>query len=143
MLRLVVRGEPAPKGSMKCVGRGGRHQLVPDDKTGRLKPWVERLTAAARSGADRLQGSVAPAQQPVGVQATFYVTRPASSRRPMPSVRGADLDKLARALLDALQSGGVVVDDAQVCDLWLSKRYADAAHPEGVELRAWPIDLEG
>lgn len=140
MLKMSVRGIPAPKGSLKCVGgRGGSpHTLVPNNaKT--LKPWTERLVEAAKRGAQTLGG---PYGGPVGVQAVFYLPKGPTVRRWAPWARGADLDKLDRALLDALQTGGVLTDDAQVVDLWTSKRYADHDHPAGVTIQVWPVDAD-
>jgi Holliday junction resolvase RusA-like endonuclease len=53
---------------------------------------------------------------------SFRLAKPKTVKRDLPSVR-PDLDKLARATLDALTTAQVVTDDAQVCDLWVSKRY--------------------
>ena len=58
---------------------------------------------------------------PVEVLLHFELARPKSARRLLPSTK-PDLDKLARAVLDAL-TGVVFKDDAQVVDLRVTKRY--------------------
>jgi hypothetical protein len=61
----------------------------------------------------------------------FAITRQAAARdRPYPSYKsalsiGGDLDKLVRLVLDALESCGVLVNDAQVVELTTRKVYDD------------------
>lgn len=156
---LVVRiyGHPAPKGSLKCVGGRGRHQLVEDSE--RTGPWLERLTRGVR----RLNVSGLPG--PLGVELTATIERPAShygrgrnAGRVLPSApttpsrratggRGGDVDKLARVVLDALEAGGVIVDDAAVVELVARKSYPDgpivlpdALDRPGVSVRLYPIN---
>ncbi len=50
-----------------------------------------------------------------------------------------DLDKLERAILDALTKSGVIKDDALVVDLVASKHYADENRP-GVLIELSRID---
>ena len=65
--------------------------------------------------------SVQPLTDPVWVNATFTVKKPAGApkrRRTYPtSQRTGDLDKLVRAVCDALQDAGVIVNDAQVVEV--------------------------
>lgn len=49
-------------------------------------------------------------------------------------LRRPDVDNLAKSILDALQNGRIFVEDNQVTDLTVSKRYVEAGHPEGVEI---------
>jgi hypothetical protein len=51
-----------------------------------------------------------------------------------------DLDKLARALLDALTMGGAVIDDAQVVDLAVSKVYPVDGNLPGVTFTIAPAE---
>jgi Holliday junction resolvase RusA-like endonuclease len=152
---LVVYGPPAPKGSMKCIGRGGRHQLV--DNSTRTKPWRERVAAGAR----RL--TISGLSGPLGVEVTLTVDRPTSHyrvngqlsaegrRRPWPSRKssgvGGDVDKLARTVLDALEDSGVLLDDAQVVELIVRKTFRDGAGvlPDaldrpGARIRLYPLE---
>lgn len=58
---------------------------------------------------------------PVSMQLTFRLTAPKSVRREHPTVR-PDLDKLVRAVLDAL-TGLAYKDDSQVVSIQASKTY--------------------
>lgn len=106
-----VPGVPVPQGSLR---RGGRGQVFYAND-GALMRWRELVADgcpidAPRDGAWRCT-------------MTFRVRRPASVRRPAPTVM-PDLDKYVRAILDAL-TGRVWIDDGQVVWLTASKRYAD------------------
>jgi crossover junction endodeoxyribonuclease RusA len=83
---------------------------------------------------------------PVLVQLSFELPRPAThylpvnSRRSEPELSRSspphvttmpDLDKLVRAICDALTDAGVWKDDAQVVNLMAAKRYA-TSHPRVV-----------
>lgn len=124
---LRVDGDPAPKGSMKCIGGRGKvkHQLIEDDSTGARRVWRKRLTSAAAGLAgllpDQGEGGVI-----VGVVA--LVKRPPSAprSRTLPTTRSAgDADKHARMTLDALDDAGVYVDDSRVVLEMAGKAYAD------------------
>jgi Holliday junction resolvase RusA-like endonuclease len=153
---LVVWGAPAPKGSLKCIGRNGHHQLTEDAK--RTKPWRERVAAGAR----RL--TISGLSGPLGVEVTLTVDRPTSHyrvdgvtlsaagiRRPYPHKRsqgiGGDVDKLARTILDALEDAGVLLDDSQVVELIARKTFhdgpgvlPDALDRPGARIRLYPIE---
>lgn len=122
---VKIFGHPAPKGSLKCIGRGTRHQLIEDNKN--TKPWRQRVQLAG----PHLQIDGQPWTGPVGIALTFTLDRPVSvkpAKRPWPHVRGkgaGDVDKLARTVLDGLEDAGVFADDAQVCSLSATKCYPD------------------
>jgi Holliday junction resolvase RusA-like endonuclease len=123
---VKVFGHPAPKGSLKCIGgKGGRHQLIEDNKA--TKPWRERIHLAA----PHLTIDGQPWDGPVGIVMTFTLDRPASvplAKREWPeksSPGHGDTDKLARTVLDGLEDSGVLTNDAQVCSLTATKCYPD------------------
>jgi crossover junction endodeoxyribonuclease RusA len=67
---------------------------------------------------------------PVRVRIVFNRSRPKSKRKKaMYAATRPDIDKLARAVLDAM-TGIVFIDDAQVAGLIAEKRYADRASVE-------------
>lgn len=125
-LRIFVSGDPVPQGSKKGYVVGGRAVIVDDNKD-ELKAWRGRVAAAAsvHFKGDRID------EGPVVVLLTFGMPRGSSVRREFPTVR-PDLDKLMRAVLDALTEAGVWRDDAQVIDAYPRKRYSDRP---GVEIR--------
>jgi crossover junction endodeoxyribonuclease RusA len=126
-LSLFVPGHPAPQGSKRHVGNG---RMIESSKA--LKPWREsiRWAVLAERGESELKTG------PVGVLLTFVMPRPASTpkRRTPPAVKRPDIDKLARALLDAIGSAGIWTDDSQVTELWATKRLAEIGETPGVHI---------
>ena len=123
-----VGGTPVTQGSGQIrVTKDGRPFLAPDNSAA-LKRWRRTIATVAGVALEReFEKHV-----PVWVRLTFYVVPPASVRgRPYPSTRSSgDVDKLTRAVLDAL-TGVAFVDDAQVVHVTASKNY----RPEGAGVR--------
>lgn len=119
---FFVAGIPIPQGSMTAYVVG-RRAVITDQKRKVLKPWraeIARVAAASWLDRPRLVGAVR-------VGATFVFERPKTVKRPEPSVRGADLDKLTRALLDGIgDAKRVWGDDSQVTRLEVAKVYGAA-----------------
>lgn len=111
-------GVPVAQGSMSAYDVGTR-AVVTDQKRAVLKPWRATVTTALAAEGHAF------GKDPVWVGLHFVLPRPASVKRRLPSTR-PDLDKLARACLDALTDSGVVADDGQVVVLNLSKIYGTA-----------------
>lgn len=124
-MELIIRpeGMPIPKGSMRHIGNG---RMVDQTKT---KPWMNRVRSAALREA-AAQGVTAMIDVPVSVFIQFYFPRPATAKnRLYPHKRSVgDIDKLSRAVLDALQptrtERGILTDDSLVVDLSAYKRYS-------------------
>ena len=113
---------PVPQGSGSCIPltkKDGtrRCQYVPSSPP-RLANWRGYVRACAQ---DEYHGK--PLTEGVGVTLRFRLPKPKRTVRERPTVR-PDLDKLVRAVLDAL-SGVCFEDDAQVLSLYTSKRYSD------------------
>lgn len=126
-MTLDVTGVPQPKGSMKAFVRGGRAVVTSDNP--RLKAWQQTVRVEAqRAGVAALAG-------PVAIQLAFRLQRPIalSKRREAAHVTRPDVDKLARAVLDAL-TGVAWGDDSQVASLRATKRYAGLEEPCGVTI---------
>lgn len=146
MWAVRVRGLPAPKGSMKCVGRNGRHQLVPDNAV-TAKVWHGHIVTAGRALLESPGGPRGTLRDgPVSVEITFTVPKPASimpAGRPWPVTRSAgDVDKLARLVLDGLTDSGIWRDDSQVVELTVRKAYPHTPAPDltpegGALIRIW------
>lgn len=92
-----------------------------------LTAWRHAVQARAQ---DVDHGGIWPWQGPVVLRLRFSVPRPASEPKTLRTfpikARSGDLDKLARAVLDAL-TGVVYRDDAQVTELCVTKDF----HPDG------------
>jgi Holliday junction resolvase RusA-like endonuclease len=65
------------------------------------------------------------------VVATFYFKKPKKPISFVPCTKGADLDKLARGLGDAL-TGYAYFDDCQIVTWVVQKGYVDSEEEEGV-----------
>jgi Holliday junction resolvase RusA-like endonuclease len=136
-LVIDVAGKPVTQGS-KNVGRyGGVYESASAD----LKTWrgaVAVATVKAIRDQWRSFDIACPAGTPVQVEITFLFARPAghftrgASRSLRPNIPAhpatrPDIDKLTRAVLDALKTGRAYSDDGQVVDLIVRKRYTTGA----------------
>lgn len=123
-IQFSVGGVPIPKGSMRHIGNG---RMVDQTK---VKPWMSLIRKAAIEVA---RGQTI--ELPCSVEVEFRFARPASARnRLYPHLRSVgDIDKLSRAVLDALQGTkteiGLLSDDSLVVDLIARKRYLDYGEP--------------
>ena len=125
ILSIAVPGTPIPQGSKRVV-RG--HLIDANAKT--LRPWRASIAAAAADAMNA--GGHDTVTVPVSV--TIYATfpRPKAHYRsngelkpnaPNRHATRPDIDKVARAVLDALTDAGVWRDDAQVAGLMVRKAY--------------------
>ncbi|KAB8196227.1 RusA family crossover junction endodeoxyribonuclease [Nonomuraea phyllanthi] len=117
MYTITVFGTPAPQGSKRHVGKG-----VLVESSTRLRPWREAVKQAALDVREQtLQG-------PLSVEIAFTFNKPKSAPKTKvtyPVTRSSgDLDKLCRAVLDALTDAGIMRDDSQVIELIAAKGYA-------------------
>jgi len=125
-IAFTVRGLPVPQGALVRSPSGGLY----NSRGAALGDWRHAISDECRramSGLPALGG-------PVRVLATFYLPRPKGHYRsdgqtlrpaaPAFPAGRPDVDKLARAALDAL-SAVAFDDDAQVVVLIAAKEYAD------------------
>ena len=126
---VFVAGSPAPQGSKKYLGNG---IMVESSKA--VKPWRVDVAWAAR------EAFLTPFDGPVRLELGFVMPRPKSAPKKStpPAIKRPDVDKLARAVLDAI-TGVVVVDDSQIVHLVATKRIAEIGEQSGVELTAYEI----
>lgn len=105
----------------------------------RVKPWRADVKAAAEKMFT--EAGFAPFDGPVSVSLAFVMPRPKSAPKSkhVPAVKRPDVDKLARAVLDAL-TGVAFVDDSQVIELAASKRLSNVAGDFSAGVH---IDIEG
>ncbi len=126
-LRFFVPGRPAPQGSKRHIGHG---VLIESSKA--LKPWRERCYWHAHQTMRQAQTDMFTTA--VGVELEFVLPRPISTPKSYTpyAIKRPDLDKLARACLDAI-TGIVIADDSQVVSLNSTKRLAQAGETPGDE----------
>lgn len=112
-----VRGIPAPKGSKNAFITGG-HAVVVDKNSKALRSWEAAVRGVLQ---DKWEGP--PIEGPISIDLNFRLLKPpsVSKKRARPTVR-PDLDKLVRAVLDAL-TGIAFRDDAQVVSIAARKFY--------------------
>jgi len=155
-LELHVAGNPAPQGSKTgfAVKRGGAYTgkvAMMESSSARLEKWRADVRAdvqaeAQRIGWQSLTGAVA-------LQLEFYLPRPKSHYRtgrnahmlkdsaPRFPATVPDIDKLDRAVIDALDAVGIFDDDKQIIDLHSTKHYAGPAVGTGCDITI--TNLEG
>lgn len=133
-VRVVVWGTPIPQGSMKAfMPRGGRFPVVTADNK-KTKPWRQAIIDAC------LEMHFTMTEQPVRLDIQFHLPRPKSLKKSvLRPAKKPDLDKLVRAVCDALTAAGVWRDDSQVVALSAIKRFAGegfapCAHIEVLDL---------
>jgi Holliday junction resolvase RusA-like endonuclease len=113
---FTVLGPPHVKGStVSFIGHDGR-VVTKTDSVG-LRGWSRDVFWAAKAASVPL----ARQGEPVRVHVWFHFPFPRKGRR-SPTIR-PDIDKLTRALLDAL-AGAAYLNDAQVVELIAFKVYA-------------------
>jgi len=123
-LSFVVYGDPRPQGSKRAiVNRHTGKPAVIESGGAPLRTWRADIMAAARSEIAKA-GEWSAFAGPLYVDMLFYLRRPKRPKAALPITR-PDVDKLARAVMDALGAAGVFNDDAQVTTLYVGKRYSE------------------
>jgi Holliday junction resolvase RusA-like endonuclease len=142
-MAFIVYGLPVPQGS-KRIFRGN----VVDMQSERLRTWRQDVAGAAK---EAMVGT-SPYAEPVDVRLTFWLPRPQAHfgtgrnsdklkpSAPLAPAKMPDLDKLCRAVLDAM-THIVWNDDAQVVGLTAAKLYADGDFSPGVSCSV--LELRG
>lgn len=115
-VELAIAGIPAPKGS-RIPGRRKDGTIFTRPASKREHPWVEQVAYAAR--ANRPAGGTL--EPPYVVALDFRLPEPKRPTYAYPAL--PDVDKLARACLDGLVVGELLVDDRHVVELRCSKRF--------------------
>lgn len=119
--QILVTGHPAQQGSKKHVGAG---RMVEMDK--KLPGWRKLVIAAA-------QATHGPHWEPLDgcltVNLTVWLPRPKTTKYPDEPAGTPDLDKLQRAVGDALTQAGTIADDARITTWNASKRWAVGCEP--------------
>ena len=117
---ISVVGDPASQGSHAIMN--GRIVQVNSKKH---KAW---RTAIVSTCIENLPEGWEPLDEPVELIVNFYMLKPSSVKRSLPSV-APDLDKLVRAVGDALAIGGVYTDDSRIVRISARKVYAQGIEP--------------
>lgn len=144
-MELRVDGLPIPQGSKSAFpfkrGDGTIGVAVTEGKKGpSLKEWRGAIAAAARVWI-AMNDHPLPLDEPVLIEATFYLPRPASApKRVAKPAKKPDWDKLSRAAGDALK-GLAYTDDSRITTALIKKRFAIDRSP-GIEITIRPDEIE-
>lgn len=127
MMQFFVPGVPVAQGSKRHVGRG-----IMVEQLKNLGPWRDSVINAAHN---------APEQEvfftEVAVEILFVFPRPKNhfgtgrnaeilkASAPKWKASSPDIDKLCRAVLDAVTMAGILRDDALVAALTATKSYGE------------------
>lgn len=114
MISFFVPGVPAPQGSKSYVGNG---RMIESSK--KVKPWRDRVTAAAKT-----QVLDEPLDGHLRLIVNFYMPAPDKSKFGSRPAGTPDLDKLVRAVGDALTQSKLIKDDARIVSLIAHKHWA-------------------
>jgi crossover junction endodeoxyribonuclease RusA len=142
---LFVPGRPVPQGSKSAFVSKSTGRPIVVDKDVRLPQWRMKVTAAAiEKQAEYMQTNPAlfealPFEGGVGITVDFVLERPkwhygtgknaghVKESAPAYPASMPDIDKLLRAILDALTDAQVWKDDGQV--VWVQARKLYGMHP--------------
>ena len=144
-LEFDVQGIPAPKGSTRSFRHRHTGKVVTTNDNERTAPWASAVGWAAKVA----RKGTPITSEPVEVGAVFRFPRPKAHYRKdgglkewaewQKHVGKPDLDKLLRAILDAL-TGIAWVDDSQVCALGRSeKRYVLPGESPGASVMVYSV----
>lgn len=130
IFRFFVPGIPQPQGSKRgFVSANGKVSMV--ESAAGVKPWrsdVKVFAADAMTGHSLLT-------EPVFLRCDFVMKRPLSTPKTKtpPAVKKPDLDKLLRAIGDALK-GTVYAEDSLIVEMIGTKRIAELGEQPGVHI---------
>ena len=114
-LRIVAHGTPASQGSKNSYGKN----LVESDK--QLPAWRAAVKAAAKLAAGP---NWAPIDDPVKITGEIRIRKPNSTKFRDHPAGPKDLDKMQRAIGDALESAGILTNDARIVHWDIRKVWA-------------------
>jgi crossover junction endodeoxyribonuclease RusA len=130
IVSLVIYGIPIAQGSKRAFYKQGMKRAVLAEDSSKVKPWRQEIAIGALEQMKRLKIAPALAGTPVVVQCMFYFPRPKSLKKAITAkTTKPDVDKLARAVLDAL-TGTMFADDGQVVELRVAKLFGDVPRAE-------------
>lgn len=134
-LTFFVPGVPRPQGSMQAiVSKSTGRAFMKQNPT--LAEWRNAVVVKAWEAVEEHDWQVID-EGPAHLEVQFFFARPKShSRKRRDADRGikhdgSDLDKLVRAIGDALGTAGLYADDRQITSIHARKFYADGPGGEG------------
>src|SRR5262245_27246243 len=143
---FTVVGDAKPQGSTKTItrpvvdratGRTSLRPVITHSNRESLMQWRAAIRTAVQTHVPDLQAALL--RGPIAVRVVFAMTKPSSvSKKRVFPIVAPDLDKLLRALGDALEHT-VLVNDAQIVHWEAWKVYVDNARAEA-RIDIWQPD---
>lgn len=134
MLSLFIPGKPIQQGSLiaRLIRVNGRPKAVlHSHASGDLKRWRADVAEAVAEQGHPIIGPY------VAVEAVFQMPRPRTTKYPEYPAGTPDLDKLQRALGDALTASGIVEDDARIVRWHVDEVWAGGRDSRSDEPGVW------
>ena len=122
MIIFDIVGTPSPQAGMRAVNTARGARMITAGGVN-LRSWRTAIADAARYQAD----IVGCQTMPLALEVTFRLPMPKAAPKHDRDdgmrwrARTPDLDKLLRSLLDGLTAGGLIADDALICQIRASK----------------------
>lgn len=121
-VEILIPLKAKPQGSKNAFVVNGRAVIAEASKG--FKPWRSEVARIIRTSADGWE--MPDKDDPIGVVIHFIYKQPKSSTRAFFTIK-PDIDKLSRAMLDAItEAGNIWHDDQQVIYLEAWKSYGSA-----------------
>ena len=119
--RCVVNADPVPQARPRVVRKNGKVlRYYPK----RNVEWRKKVMSAVAS--EMRDGSTEPVTYQCAVLLQIFKKEPRTKTER--SIPLGDVDNYAKAILDAMQSAGLLVDDKLVMDLRVQKAYSEKPH---------------
>ena len=138
---FFVAGVPRPQGSMRAIVSKSTGRAFLKNSSDTLAPWRNQIVQVATEGIEDEGWSVFPSG-PLELEVVFFFDRPKSHPKKRRAIdRGIhykmpDIDKLVRAVGDALSVSALIGDDDQIATLHAYKRYAEEG-TSGAGMKVW------
>lgn len=113
MIKIIVHGEPVPQGSKTAGKMKNGAPYVRDANARALKAWRKNVEGECRIAMAYKRG-VSPLDGPIVVHVKFYFAHTQKTKENDLKITAPDLDKLQRAIGDALESSKLIVNDARI-----------------------------
>lgn len=130
LLKFEVKGVAAPQGSKRGAVRGktkaGKPKVIMIESAAGLAAWRADVAAAAEVAAGPYWE---PLDSPLLCRLLVFLPRPAKTKFTDYPAGPPDVDKLQRAIGDALTKSKVITDDARIVQWVAGKRWAPAGQP--------------
>lgn len=123
------KGVPVRRGKELIMTWARQDAFIREAQNAEMRAWERAIQAAGLE-----QWPELPIEGPWEVEVIFFFHRPQKPKDKVRHITRPDADKLVRAVLDAC-TGKAWIDDSQVADLLVRKRYTENAPGARVVLR--------